>query len=309
MKNFTLSLIIAIFLSLLLAVCNDDETAQLRNRNRLLNLQTQNQDSVVQDFMVFFNAFEGNLNSIMEKENLLSLQTTDPELLPDQKEKILTDIQIINDLLDHNQYLIKQLNNQVSNSKGKLTQYQSLLDSLQTDLHYRIHENNLMQKVIVDLNAQQNGRSQQIDSMELINQRLLSLSRVQAEVIAEQESNIYQKTDTIRQQSEALKRGYYIVGSEKELSEKNIIKKAGSFLGLGRKYKVAADLKKDELTPVNILEFEGMWVVGDKARLASTHPSDSYHFHDLTDANTRSLQIIDSERFWSISKYLVVVFP
>lgn len=309
MKNFTLSLIIAIILSLLLTVCNDDETAQLRNRNRLLNLQTQSKDSVVQDFMVFFNAFEGNLNHIMEKENLISLQTTDPELLPDQKEKILTDIQIINDLLDHNQYLIKQLHKQVANSNGTLTQYQSLLDSLQTDLYHRFHENKLMQKVIVDLNAQQNDQNQQIDSMELINQRLLSLSRVQAEVIADQESNIYQKTDTIRQQSEALKRGYYIVGTEKDLTEKNIIKKASSFLGIGRKYKVVPDLKKTDFTPVNILEFEGMWVVGNKARLASPHPSDSYFFHDLTDNNTRSLQITDSERFWSISKYLVVVFP
>ena len=309
MKNFTISLIIAIFLSLLLAVCNDDETAQLRNRNRLLNLQTQNQDSVVQDFMVFFNAFEGNLNHIMEKETLISFQTTDPELLPDQKERILTDIQSINDLLDQNHFLIKQLNKQVANSKGKLTQYQSLLDSLQTDLYYRIHENKLMQKIIVDLSAQQNGQSQQIDSMELINQRLLSLSKVQAEVIADQESNIYQKTDSIRQQNEALERGYYIVGSEKELTEKNIIIKASSFLGIGRKYKVVPDLIKGDFTPVNILEFEGMWVVGDKARLASTHPSDSYLFHDLADNNTRSLQIIDSERFWSISKYLVVVFP
>ncbi|MEL7531722.1 MAG: hypothetical protein AAFN10_10460, partial [Bacteroidota bacterium] len=101
----------------------------------------------------------------------------------------------------------------------------------------------------------------------------------------------------------------YIVGSVKELLSKNIIKKDGAILGLGRKYKVVPELDQKDLTPVNIAEFEGMWVVSNKVRLASQHPKDSYHFHELNEDNMRSLQIIDSERFWSMSKYLVVVFP
>ncbi len=309
MKNFTISLIIAIFLSLLLAVCNDDEAAHLRNRNRLLKLQAQGQDSVIQEFLVFFDAFEGNLNMIMEKENLLTLEDIDPELSPDQKEKILTDLQIINDLLDQNQLIIKKLKQQVTNSNGKLTQFEFLVDSLQLDLRIRKRDQYLKQSAIVELSQQQHAQSQELDSLEMINQRLISLSRVQAEVIAEQESSIYQKEDTIRQKDEALKRGYYIVGSEKDLLDKNVIKKDGLIPGLGKKYKVIPELDQSVLTPVNISEFEGMWVVSNKVRLASQHPVDSYHFHLVNDDKMRSLQIIDSERFWSMSKYLVVVIP
>ncbi|MEM6343218.1 MAG: hypothetical protein AAF927_05040 [Bacteroidota bacterium] len=309
MKNFTISLIIAIFLSLLLAVCNDDEAAHLRNRNRLLKLQAQGQDSTIQEFLVFFDAFEGNLNMIMEKENLLTLEDIDPELSPDQKEKILTDLQIINDLLDQNQILIKKLKQQVSANQGKLSQFEFLIDSLHSDLRIRKRDQYLKQSAIVELSQQQHAQNQQMDSLETLNQRLLSLSRVQAEVIAEQESSIYQKEDTIRQKDEALKRAYYIVGSEKELLSKKIIKKGGVILGLGRKYKVIPELDKSALTPVNITEFEGMWVASNKVRLASQHPIDSYHFHEINEDNMRSLQIIDSERFWSMSKYLVVVFP
>ncbi|MEL6593772.1 MAG: hypothetical protein AAFQ68_26965, partial [Bacteroidota bacterium] len=126
MKNFTISLIIAVFVSLFLAVCNNDHEAQQENHYRLLSQQTQLQDSVIHDFMVFFNAFEDNLNLIMEKEKLLSLNELDPELVPDQKEKLLTDLQIINDLLDHNQNLIEKLQSEIAGSQGKLGEFQQL---------------------------------------------------------------------------------------------------------------------------------------------------------------------------------------
>jgi chromosome segregation ATPase len=103
---------------------------------------------------------------------------------------------------------------------------------------------------------------------------------------------------------------YYVAGTVDELKSKNIIIKAGGFLGfLGRVNVLSPGLTKSSLEKIDIRETTTFTLKADikKVQLITHHPSGSYEMKTV-DPETVSLMITDAAKFWEGSRYLVIVF-
>ena len=122
------------FLIITLAVtifsCNSGKIKKLEEENNSLIEQTAQKDSLLNNFMSAFNDFESNLELIKENESLISMNSGDPEMRVDQKEKILSDIQMINQLLDDNKSIIADLSSRLEGSDAKLGEFRRMVSRL-----------------------------------------------------------------------------------------------------------------------------------------------------------------------------------
>ncbi|MEL6844359.1 MAG: hypothetical protein AAFP02_14200, partial [Bacteroidota bacterium] len=238
MNNLRISLLALVIAATTLVACNGDKLAELEKRNKALNEQTALQDSLLNDFMTSFNTFEDNLSMIKEKENLIAMETADQELAPDQKERILTDIQMINDLLDQNRGLIAELTEKVEGNDGKIREFRRMVSRLKGDLESRDQEINTMKEELVALNFEKEALHLKVDTLQMNNERLVALSTDQAQAIEQKEEVLAQQVDEINQQTARLNRAFYVVGTEKELKEMNVLEKQGGLIGIGRTAKL-----------------------------------------------------------------------
>jgi septal ring factor EnvC (AmiA/AmiB activator) len=114
-------------------------------------------------------------------------------------------------------------------------------------------------------------------------------------MIADQESLI----------EEQVKR-YYVVAKEGDLKKNGIIMKQGGFLGIGKSTKISPELDTQYLTQINALDDKQIDIPYNvkKLKILSPHSAGSY---ELTgDANQSMLTILDPNKFWASSKYLVI---
>ncbi|MEL6652153.1 MAG: hypothetical protein AAFQ87_15235 [Bacteroidota bacterium] len=307
MNRFKISIFAATIAAMSLVACNGDKIADLEKRNSALNEQTTLQDSLLNDFMTSFNTFEDNLAMIKEKENLISMETGDQELAPDQKERILNDIQSINDLLDQNRTLIADLTAKVEKNNGKVGEFRRMVKRLKTDLEARDTEINTMKEELVALNFEKETLNRRVDTLRGVNENLVALSNTQAETIVTKDSVLTEQTETINTQTARLNRAFYVVGTEKELKEKNILSKEGGVIGIGRTAKLATNFDASAFTAVDITEFESIPVETKKVKIVTAHPSDSYAVNETDKGQVESLEITNPDKFWAASRYLVVV--
>ncbi|HEX8532039.1 MAG TPA: hypothetical protein VF646_18520, partial [Cytophagales bacterium] len=108
----------------------------------------------------------------------------------------------------------------------------------------------------------------------------------------------------IEEKENTLNTGFVTYGNKKDLSDKGVIQSDGT-MGFG-KIVLSNKFEDNDFQAVNIREIGEIDMGVTKRQKALTqHPVDSYYFVK-TDGRT-FLKIVDYQKFWSISKYLVVV--
>jgi hypothetical protein len=104
-----------------------------------------------------------------------------------------------------------------------------------------------------------------------------------------------------------LNRAYYVIGTDKELKEKEIITKKGGLIGIGRVEQMMEDVNQDLFTVIDIRRQTVFPLDAKKVNLVTTHPSDSYIIRkDEETKRYYSFEITKPEEFWEASKYLVI---
>ncbi|MEL6846750.1 MAG: hypothetical protein AAFP02_26400, partial [Bacteroidota bacterium] len=168
-------------------------------------------------------------------------------------------------------------------------------------------EINTMKEELVALNFEKETLNRRVDTLRGVNENLVALSNTQAETIVTKDSVLTEQTETINTQTARLNRAFYVVGTEKELKEKNILSKEGGVIGIGRTAKLATNFDASAFTAVDITEFESIPVETKKVKIVTAHPSDSYAVNETDKGQVESLEITNPDKFWAASRYLVVV--
>ncbi|NJK86296.1 MAG: hypothetical protein HC906_10315 [Bacteroidales bacterium] len=214
-----LSVALAIFvivsgLSLFYLVKNDktnkQEYALIQNDNLRLTEQLSQRDSIVNEWVSTFNEIEKDLSEVKQKENIISLKSSDPELTASKREEVLEDIRYINSLLAENKRRVKELSGKLKNSGLKITS---------------------LEKIIADLNTSITERNSSIDSLKLaLVDREFQMAEMNVK-LEDMASEIGNQKSTIESQINQLNKAYITTGSEKELEEKGLLSKEGGFWG------------------------------------------------------------------------------
>ena len=116
----------------------------------------------------------------------------------------------------------------------------------------------------------------------------------------EQARTIQQQQETIDEQNDILNNAYIKIGKKNELKSLGLI--SSGFL---KKTKV--DYSKIDLSLFQRIDIKHTKTIDlpKKVKILTTMPMDSYEI-ESNDAGSNTLTIIDSTKFWSVSKLLII---
>jgi hypothetical protein len=118
-------------------------------------------------------------------------------------------------------------------------------------------------------------------------------------------AEINNKQKVIEEKETAINTVYYTFGNRDKLVEDGIVRKEGGVLGAGKSFKLASKFDINQFKRASMKEINQVDLgVVDKKTVITTHPAESYYF--VKSGGRTILKIVDYQKFWSISKYLVV---
>lgn len=270
----------------LLFACNTDELekkiADLEAEKIEANDNLENKEELIVDFIGSMNEIQANLSTIKEKENIITARFDNgsKEMNNSMKDDIMEDIDLINNLLMENKEKMATLK-----SKFRKSEKESNLEiaGLETMIENLVKQMELKDVEIASLQTQ------------------LAEANKQLMVMFEEYNN---RLEELGDKEDVINTAYYCFGSSKELKEQGVITKKGGFIGIGKTTKLSDDFNKDYFTQIDISVTKQIDLVSDKVKIITNHASESYRIEGEDGA--RKLIIVDSEVFWSASKYLVI---
>ena len=275
--------VIIILTNLLVSNCGkgSDESENpikdsVENVSGNLNGKLNEKDAAIQELVSSFNEIQENLNTIKEKEKIISKVTSDGDV-KSKEDQIKEDIQSIYDLMAKNKDRIGSLSKKLKNSKLKIEGLEKMIENMQATLNLKDSEIEELKTKIEGLNVELSNLTTNYKAVE-------------------NESN---------QKTEIINTAFYAIGTSKELKEKNVITKEGGIIGLGKTTKLSSDFNKDYFTKINIEKTTSINLGAKKIKMLTTHPSNSYKL--IGEKPIEKLEITNTKEFWSASKYLVII--
>ncbi|MDO5524169.1 MAG: hypothetical protein Q4G48_09030 [Bacteroidia bacterium] len=258
-----------------------DEYKRLQAERDSLATVLQTSDAETQEMMAVISEVEANFDKIREAEKYISTQSAQGgELSQDTKKRVNDNFQMIQEILKRNRAQLADLNKKYSASNKQVAALQSTIERL----------NREMQESSTRLVALQSELTQRDEAIAQLSSDISELAQH-----AEEQST------TIREQDKSLHTAYYVFGTAGELKEQNIL--SGGFL---RSTRVMQDtFNKDYFLQIDVREMTEIPLYAPKAKLWSTHPEGTYEFVKGANDNL-TFQITDTQRFWSLTKYLII---
>ena len=288
MKKFLLLLpMIALLIS-----CNQTKIETLENRNDSLVQAANAKDQSLDDFLAAFNAIQDNLDSIKEKEMMITEQTSHKdELKTEAKDQINNDINDIYQLLLNTRSQLESAKQNLGKSNKHIKELEKMLSRLSEQIEEKDQEIEELRGELEAMNIKITKLTGDVD-------RLTEEGKKKTEVLVKQAKTIEEKTTELNE-------AYYAVGTKKELKDNNIITLEGGFIGLGKAEKLKNEPNSDYFTKIDIRQSLTIPIPGKKAEIITPHPEGSYTIEG--EGADQVLKISDYQSFWKSSKYLVVI--
>ncbi len=288
MKNGIKPMIVAAALAAIaFTSCVSKQVAvQAESQRDSLAVVVSEKDSLINAVFSDINAISENLAMIKSRENLITV-AGDTEGVRRPVEEINNDIAAIDRLLQENKSKIASL----QRSAAQLRKANLRIDGLE--------------KMIGDLNQQLADKTSEVAQLrENLAQMGIQVENLTEEV-AEQKSEVENLSSEKVELQNQLNTVYYIVGSERELRDAQIINKQGF---IGRTLTVGKTANLDSFTVADSRLLTEIPVGHKKATVVSSHPEDSYELVLGADKSVEKLLITDPARFWESSKILIVSY-
>ena len=268
--------------------CNRKEIARLKAKNDSLAMAGSSKDASLVEFVDAFNSIQANLDSIKQKEKIIDNTAKGGfEVKGNRKEQIQSDINYIYSLLQKNRLLVADLSSKLKKSGKRVAELEKMIENLNKLIAEKDGEIANLKEELSKMNIQVQNLNTQVSSLTTNVSNLSTENKEKQKVIEEKTAE--------------LNTAYYIIGTVKELKDKNIIKKEG-FLGTAKD--VNSDIDKSLMTKVDITTVRTIPIMKKKATVISAHPASSYKIEG--DKTADNLVIINPGEFWSLSKVLVI---
>jgi DNA repair exonuclease SbcCD ATPase subunit len=254
-----------------------------------LNSTLESRDSLVNELVGAFNEIEDSLTFINEKRGQIKLETREGN--PNQKEAIIADIRLMNEMLEASSKKIDELNKKLKSSGINIRSFKSRIDKLTKN----IEEQN---QNILALQTELEKRDSKIAEM---NEQVAQLENN----VALKSDSLMQKSHIIEEKENELNKAYFASGTVKELEENGVLTREGGFLGIGKHKAIKDNINSSYFTQLDQRNTLSFPIFSKKAKVISEHPDSSYRFVYQDDL-IAYLEIENPNEFWKISKYAVV---
>ena len=282
-KLLLLSVCVAMFSS-----CGEmKKNEALKAQNDSLNVALAERDAELEGIMEAFNEVQEGFRLINEAENRVDLQAGKVEGLS-ATQKIREDILFISEKLQSNRTRIAELEEQLKNSKYASSQLKKTIANFKEELEAKSQQIETLQTEL----ASKNIRIAELDDA------VAGLTQNVADLVAENKA----KDVMVATQDKALNTGWFVFGTSSELKDQKIITKK-----LLQKTKVLEneDFNKDYFTQIDIRTDKEIKLYSKDAKLLTAHPEGTYELVK-DDKDQLTLKITNPNKFWSVSRYLVI---
>ncbi len=288
MKKIILSLLVIMVIAM---SCNGPSKSDLQKDKETLLIENAAKDKQMNDLVNTLLTVDSNLNQIREKEGLIEMNMRSPENnSQDVQERINSDIQSIYELMIANKKQIAELEHSLNSTNSNNAKLNSLILNLNKQLKEKSNE-------ILALNEQLSEKNLQITTLNFTVEGM-------SEVIDSIRNSNQTKQSKLDSTTTELYTAYYAFGTKKELKEHNVISSDGLPI-IGKQKVLNEDFNEDYFTKVDTREVETIPLFRPKYKILTTHPAGSYEVIN-EDEDTKTIKILDKDKFWSISKFLVV---
>ena len=243
-------------------------------------------DTELNDMVTTLNEIQEGFRQINEAQGRISVERRKGE--QNNREAIIEDMQLIRRTLKLNSELIANLRQQVKSSKSNNSKLRATMEATISSLNAQLTDLN---KQAEDLRAQLAQKDIKIAEQ---GQQIDNLKGNVNELSVQNET----KARTVSAQDRELNTAFYVFGTKRELKEQNILQ-GGEVLRNG-------NYNKDYFTKIDIRVDRIIHLYSKSAKLMTAHPEGSYTL-DRDAQGQYTLRITDPNRFWSVSKYLVIV--
>lgn len=283
-------LLFAAAMMLALGACDTRKEKQdaLANANALDDSLRQvilQKDNEMNDLMGTLNEIQEGFRQINEAEGRVNVERKHGE--GSNKQLIVENMEFIQKTMKFNRELIASLRQQLKTSTASNSRLKATIEETVANLTAQLEEKDKQIAVLREELAQKDIRiAEQDDQISTLNTNVNALT-------SENES----KTKTVNAQDKELHTAYYVFGTKKELREQNILER-GDVLRSGT-------FNKDYFTRIDIRMTKVIKLYSKSAKLMTNHPEGSYTI-DKDVSGQYTLRITNPQKFWSVSKYLVI---
>lgn len=258
---------------------NADLTAE-RQRDSLNQIIAQ-RDNEINDMMATFNEIEEGFKEINEAEQRVSIAKQGEGASREQR--IRENVQFIQSAMAQNRELIDKLKRQLRESAFQGDQFKRTIENLTKQLEEKDQQ-------LTQLRAELSAKDIHIAELD---EKITGLN---TDVSSLQEENT-QKATTISTQDKQLNTAWFVFGTKSELKSQKILVD-GKVL--------QSNFNREYFTKIDIRVDKEIKLYSRSAKMLTAHPAGSYSLQQ--DAGKQYvLRITDPQKFWSTSKYLVVL--
>jgi hypothetical protein len=240
-------------------------------------------DAELNDIIATMTEVQTGIRRIAEAEGRVTVADGSQESASNRA-IIRDNMEYICEAMQQNRDLVAQLREKLNASRFKSDKLKNLVDGLQTQVET---QNQRIQELQASLAEKDSTIIAQIGRIDSLSQSVASLTEVSKE-----------QSGTLARQEKQINSAWFVYGTKAELKEQGILK--------GGEVLKDNDFNKDYFTEIDIRNVKEIKTYSKSARMLTTHPDGSYVL--AKDGNgCYELQISNPNRFWSVSKYLVML--
>lgn len=287
MKNVYLLAILLTGTVACTTIKDSDDYRKLATEKNNLEEQIRLRDKEIEEVTGSISKIDSNLMKISEHVEVMDgVKLRELIKKPGEIDLMISEI---GDYVEQNNQMITNLEKKVQES----TTINSNLKSLIAMKNQQVEEK---EKQIQDLLASIERMQKDFD-VEL-GKRDTLIAKVRNQ-ITETETVLANTKEKVKEKEEELNTAFVTFGTKQELAQKGVLQS-------GSKVVLNNQLEENDFSPVNIQNTEEVNLgVTKRQKVVTSHPTDSYYFVK-TDGRSY-LKIVDRQKFWSVSKYLVVM--
>lgn len=295
-RQVIIALALAAIASTYLNSCSSEnkESVEQTESIKVLESKLQSRDSVFNQLLTMMNQIEEQVDVITKRENIIANSNKEDGEM--SEETILKELQLIDQLVQNSNETIAALNGELRKNDLQLSSFQKRVDKLNAQL-------NTKEQTISDLQAKIANKNNQLQTLAVKFDSIQIMAVSQKKKINEQGQEI----ELLNSINDDLNKVSYVVGSYKDLKEKGIVSKEGGFLWLGKTVDFNESVEQDVFNQTDVRKLRRLPIEASKLELVTEHPEDSYTIvEDEIEEDVKYLEILDPDKFWKVSKYLVV---
>lgn len=290
MKTIHAGLLVAIFAVMATSCVENSEKYKtlLAQRDSLQSNIQIVQDSYNQS-MDLLSAVDSGFAAISETEKSLKMDLNGMEGNGNSKKaEMAARFEQLKKILDENKTKVNKLQALLAAQGGKNEALAATIKRLETELADKASSITALQEELAKKDIQ-------------INELNTTVGNLNTNINALNEESKNQK-QTIKEQDASLNKVWYYVGNSKSLKEAGIVTSNGLFQA---KSVLDGNFNKSIFVEADKRELSSISTGSKKAKVLSNHPKDSYSLK-TNDDKTVTIVISNVDKFWSVSKYLVV---